>query len=415
MNRPLAALCAALMCSTAPAAYAQDAPPSIASTGNQAAWDAGRNCGPRTTALTPIAGMSAPGLTQSPGAITLAKSASLSGVDLRGVDTNILGDGTVVNITDAKVQKTGSAHLFVTGMDEGGNYGGNPTLNLDYADIDYTGAQNLSQGNITNNYTAGAKTAKLHIAHSCLHDAPSDYFSTFLGGEFFLDNSFVAAMCRKALLVNGDHCEAGHINGGVFKARNTMFDMEAGGGVPCCITGVLFFDAISTGYDIDATLDHVVIKGMQSQGFLYPIVLSPGKANVTLHVSNSAIQKGIHGQYIAGIGPYGAFNARVLDEGGNRDLDSNEPVILGEVVAPTPVDPRDAQIAALTTQLAQAAETATQLSAGLVSVTATSGRYASALGTVIVLGTADNAKRQGPTKADMAAVILTAKTALANH
>jgi hypothetical protein len=67
------------------------------------------------------------------------------------------------------------------------------------------------------------------------------------------------------------------------------------------------------------------------------------------------------------------------------------------------------------TQLAQAAETATQLSAGLATVTATSGRYASALGTVIVLGTAANAKRQGPTKADMAAVILTAKTALANH
>jgi hypothetical protein len=161
-------------------------------------------------------------------------------------------------------------------------------------------------------------------------------------------------MGRASVVGGGDHNEAGHINGGVFKARNTMFDMEAGGGVPAGITGVLFFDAISTGYDIDAELDHCVIKGMQSQGFLYPIVLSPGHANVTLRTSNCAIEAGVHGQYIAGIGPYGAFNAKVLDGGGNVDLLTNQPIVLGTPVTPPVVtDPRDAQIAALTAKAAR--------------------------------------------------------------
>jgi hypothetical protein len=347
-------------------------------------------------------------VTRYPGVYGFRKSVSLAGVDLEGVDVNVIGDGTVVNLTDIRVHHVGGGHFFVTGMDEGGNFGGNSVLNVDHADIDFAGAQNLSQGNITNNYTAGATSSELHISHACLYNAPSDYFSNFLGGELTLDYSFVAAMCRTAVYPI-DHCEAGHINGGVFKARYTMFDMDAGGGVPCCITAVLFFDAISTGYDIDATLDHCVIKGMQSQGFLYPIVLSPGKANVTLHISNCAIQKGIHGQYIAGVGPQGAFTAKVLDEGGNRDLDSNEPVVLGTPVAPVPVaDPRDAQIAALSAQVAADAAAASQLSA-------MASGYAAGLQKVIALGTADNAKRQGPTKTDMAAVILTAKTALANH
>jgi hypothetical protein len=307
------------------------------------------------------------------------------------------------------------------------------SLNVDYFDIDFTGAQNLSQGNISNvNYTAGRRPPRLHISHGCLRNAPSDYFSSFLGGEFTLTDSFVSAMCRAAKPENGDHCEAGHINGGKAVFRNVMFDMAAGGGVPCCITGVLFFDAKSTGFDIDATIDHSVIKGMQSQGFLYPIVLSPGHANVTLHISNSDIEPGIHGQYIAGIGPYGDFNAKVKDCGGNRNAATGEPIVLGETetlpeqwprsCAPRPilrqhrpsirVTPRSPR---LQTQLAQAAETASQLKTGLATVTATSGRYASALGTVIVQGSTANAKRQGPTKADMAGVILTAKTALANH
>ncbi|MFL5295010.1 MAG: hypothetical protein ACJ798_01380 [Phenylobacterium sp.] len=304
------------------------APPAVIKSGNQAAWDAQFNCGPRTANLTPIARISVPGMRRSPGSVTFTRSASLSGVDMRGVDANIIGDGTVVSLSDIRVQHTGGGHFFRTGMDEGGNFGGNPVLNIDHADIDYTGAKNLSQGNIVNNYTAGAKTSELHISHACLRNAPSDYFATFLGGSFTLTDSFVAAMCRMAKTENGDHCEAAHINGSKSVFRNVMFDMAAGGGVPCCITSVLFFDAISTGYDIDATLDHCIIAGIQSQGFLYPIVLSPGHANVTLHISNCAIQKGVHGQYIAGVGPYGKFNARVIDEGGNVDLDSGKPIKL---------------------------------------------------------------------------------------
>lgn len=389
MNRPLAALCAALMTTCAPAAFAEVTP----LPGNEAAWAAEKTCQPRIP-LTPIASVTADGLTKGPGQIAFRKSASLAGLDLEGSDVNVLGDGTTVRLSDIRAHHVGAGHLFITGYDEGGNFGGNPALYLDHADIDFDGAQGLSQGNIANNYTAGAKTSELHISHACLRNAPSDYFSTFLGGVLTLTDSHVSAMGRMGKPENGDHSEAGHINGGKVLFRNDMFDMAADGGVPCCITAVLFFDAISTGYDIDATLDHCVFAGIQSQGFLYPIVLSPGHANVTLHISNCALEAGIHGQYIAGIGPYGPFNAKVLDEGGNKDLRSNLPIVLGTPAAPPPAaDPRDAQISALTAQ---------------------AGRYAGGLQAVIVKGAAANAKRAGPTKADMAAVIATAKTALSN-
>lgn len=395
MTRTLLALLALISACILPqGALAQTAPPqSVIDTGNLPAWQAQFNCAPRVP-LKPIASVSAPGLTVSPGNAEFKASFTGAGIDLTGVDTQVLGDATTVDISDVKLQHTGGGHILVTGYDGGGNAGGNPTLNVHYFDFDFSGAQNLSQGNLSNNYTAGASHSQIHLDHGCLRNAPSDYFSTFLGGEFSLTDSFVAAMCRAAKIENGDHCEAGHINGGKSVFRNVMFDMSAGGGVPCCITGVLFFDAISTGYDIDATLDHCVFAGIQSQGFLYPIVLSPGHANVTLHISNCALEAGIHGQYIAGIGPYGPFNAKVLDEGGNKDLRSNLPIVLGTPAAPPPAaDPRDAQISALTAQ---------------------AGRYAGGLQAVIVKGAAANAKRAGPTKADMAAVIATAKTALSN-
>jgi hypothetical protein len=305
---------------------------------NTAARAAEGNCLPRVP-LKPIADIAIDGVTRYPGVYGFRKSVSLAGVELEGVDVNVIGDGTVVNLTDIHVHHVDGGHFFVTGMDEGGNYGGNPILNIDHADINFEGAKNLSQGNLTNNYTAGATTSELHISHSCLRNAPSDYFSTFLGGSFSLTDSFVSAMCRMAKVENGDHCEAGHINGSKNLFRNVMFDMEAGGGVPCCITAVLFFDAISTGFNVEGTLDHCVIKGVRSQGFLYPIVLSPGKANVTLHISNCEIQKGVHDQYIAGIGPYGAFTARVIDDGGNIDLDSRLPIRLGEIGTPPAPDP----------------------------------------------------------------------------
>jgi hypothetical protein len=411
MTRPLAALCAALLSTCATAAFAEVTP----LPGNEAAWAAEDGCQPRVP-LKPIADVPIDGVTRYPGVYGFRKSVSLAGVDLEGVDVSAIGDGTVVRLSDIRVHHVGGGHLFVTGYDEGGNFGGNPKLYLDHADIDLAGAKNLSQGNISNNYTAGATASELHISHACLYNAPSDYFSTFLGGVFELTDSHVSAMGRMGKPENGDHSEAGHINGGKVLFKNDMFDMAADGGVPCCITAVLFFDAISAGYDIDATIDHSVIKGMQSQGFLYPIVLSPGHANVTLHICNTDIEPGVHGQYIAGAGPYGAFMAKVKDCGGNRNLLTGETIVLGEPEAPpAPTDPRDTQVTALQTQLAQAAETATQLSAGLATVTATSGRYAIALQTEIALGTTANAKRQGPTKADMAGVILTAKTALANH
>jgi hypothetical protein len=376
--------------------------------GNEAAWAAKDTCAPRVP-LKPIADVTADGLTKYPGLIAFRKSADLAGVDLEGSDTNVIGDGVTVNLHDIHVHKVNGGHFFVTGYDEGGNFGGNPILNVDHADIDYKDAQNLSQGNITNNYTAGASKSELHLSYVCLHDAPSDYFSSFLGGKLTLDHAFVSAMCKLAIYPI-DHCEVGHINGGYFKAKDTMFDMAAGGGVPCCVTGVLFFDAISTGYDIDAYLDHCVIKGMQSQGFLYPIVLSPGKANVNLHISNCELEKGIHDQYIAGVGPYGNFNAVVYDEGGNTDLGSHQPITLGIPVAPPPpvvVDPRDALIVALKAQVAADADAQAKL-------TVKAAAYAAGLQKEVQLGTAANATRQGPTKGQVAVMISTAKAALAN-
>jgi hypothetical protein len=110
------------------------------------------------------------------------------------------------------------------------------------------------------------------------------------------------------------------------------------------------------------------------------------------------------------------------------------PAAPAAVPTPTPtVDPRDAQIAGLTAQaasltqqladakagqvvsLAQVAALQAQLATAqtsLAAVTARGAKYVGGLNTVITLGTAANAKKQGPTKADMSGVITAAKTAL---
>jgi hypothetical protein len=80
-----------------------------------------------------------------------------SGIDFTGFDVRVLGDATVVNLSDVKFQHTGGGHMLITGYDGGGNYGGNPILNVDHFDFDYTGAQNLSQGNISTTTPPGLR------------------------------------------------------------------------------------------------------------------------------------------------------------------------------------------------------------------------------------------------------------------
>lgn len=87
------------------------------------------------------------------------------------------------------------------------------------------------------------------------------------------------------------------------------------------------------------------------------------------------------------------------------------PVTPPPAPAPAP-DPRDARIADLEAQLAQAAGVSADLAAKLTAANARGARFAAALQTVIAQGTAANAKRQGPTKSDVAAIIAGAKAAL---
>jgi hypothetical protein len=102
------------------------APPSIASTGNEAAWNAEANAGPRI-ALTPIASISAPGLVHYADSVEFTASFTGSGIDFTGFDVRVLGDATVVNLSDVKFQHTGGGHMLITGYDGGGTTAATPS------------------------------------------------------------------------------------------------------------------------------------------------------------------------------------------------------------------------------------------------------------------------------------------------
>lgn len=169
----------------------------------------------------------------------------------------------------------------------------------------------------------------LTLLDSRVENMPSTAVA-FMGARLRIEECWFGPVGLGSL--KGDHLEAVFVHCGEAVIARTAFDLRVGAGrIQGGWTGVLFFSGRAG--PITARVDGCRIEGVKACAMAYAIQVT-GPHPVELTIANTAIEAGTSGKYI-GVTP-GPAALRIIDGGGNTDLETGKPVDLGRVTAAIP-------------------------------------------------------------------------------
>lgn len=252
----------------------------------------------------------------------------INGVDFTGRGTFLQGAGIVLTVSDfVGGSRTTNESMALIGTDAAVQAG--PTLRMVRGDLDFTPTP--IQGAPVGGFD-GSDNAILYIEECRLTHAPRLMLSW--RGNLTVLRSYLRGVGSDGPV---DNLEAAYVRGGNAQFLQSLFGWS--GHPPAPGNAMLVLEAL---LPLDAVVDGCIITDVTGLGLDYPITMSARHGfDCTLTIRNTAIQRGKLG-YISKADIVATdedsiqSTCIVLDGGGNVDLDTGAPIVLG---APAPAEP----------------------------------------------------------------------------
>jgi hypothetical protein len=258
----------------------------------------------------------------------VSSGVEISGIDFNGRGTFMQGYGTILTVSDfVGGSRTTDESVALVGINADNQVG--PMLRMIRGDLDFT--PEALPGAPAGGFS-GSINAILYIEKCRLTHAPRLMLSW--AGNLAVAHCYLRGVGSDGPVTN---LEAAHINGGSAHFVESLFGWS--GHPPAAGNALIVLDAT---LPVDVVMDGCILTDVTGLGLDYPIVMTATHGfDCRLTISNTAVQRGK-------LGYIGKTDIKATDEdsvvstclvfdgGGNVDLDTNEPIILG---APASTDP----------------------------------------------------------------------------